>query len=202
MANKPKPTYSSDFENDFLPLLKAAYNFAYRLTFNEDEAKDLVQDAYLKAYRFYDSYQRGTNAKAWLFRIIKNTFINDYRKKSKEPPKYDYQEIEERYNNEDAAYQAASPLTYKESNEAGLNVEQINSLMGDEMTQALNSLQHDFREIIVLCDLEDFKYEEIAEILNIPIGTVRSRLHRARNALKDKIKEYAKTLGYIEKNKL
>ncbi len=189
MASKPLPVYSTDFENDFLPLLKPAYNFAYRLTYNEDEAKDLVQDSYIKAFRFYDSYQRGTNAKAWLFRILKNTFINDYRKKAKEPIKYDYQEIEEYYNAEGATIEP----------DKGLRVDIVNEMMGDEMTIALNGLQEDFREIIILCDLDDFKYEEIAEILNIPIGTVRSRLHRARHALKDKIKTYARTLGYVDK---
>lgn len=179
-------TLRTDFEKDFMPLMRQAYNFAFRLTYSEDDAKDLIQESYVKAFRFYDSFERGTNTKAWLFRIIKNTFINDYRKKSKEPQKYDYQEIEERYNGENAT---------GESDKA-LRVDIVNDMLGDEMTIALNALQEDFREIIILCDLEDFKYEEIAEILEIPIGTVRSRLHRARNAMKEKIKEYAKTLGY------
>ena len=185
---------TTDFEKDFMPLMRQAYNFAFRLTYNEDEAKDLVQDSYVKAFRFYDSFQKGTNTKAWLFRILKNTFINDYRKKRKEPPKYDYQEIEEFYNSENATSNVDSNLVQRESNQ--LRIDQVNDLMGDEMTMALNSLQDDFREIIILCDLEDFKYEEIAEILQIPIGTVRSRLHRARLALKEKIITYAKTLGY------
>lgn len=179
-------TLRSEFEKDFMPLMRQAYNFAFRLTFDEDEAKDLVQDTYVKAFRFYDSFQRGTNTKAWLFRILKNTFINDYRKKAKEPAKYDYQEIEEYFNAEGATVEP----------DKNLRVEEVNDLMGDEMTLALNSLQDEFKEIIILCDLEDFKYEEIAQILEIPVGTVRSRLHRARHALKEKIKEYAKTLGY------
>ncbi|MDX2191608.1 MAG: sigma-70 family RNA polymerase sigma factor [Bacteroidota bacterium] len=179
---------NTDFEKDFMPLARQAYNFAFRLTLDQDAAKDLVQDSYIKAFRFYDSFQKGTNAKAWLFRILKNTFINDYRKKSKEPPKYDYQEIEEYYNSENAS---VAP-------DNNLKVDVIDNMMGDEMTLAFNALQEEFREIIILCDLEDFKYEEIAEILNIPIGTVRSRLHRARNALKEKIKTYAKSLGYSD----
>jgi len=186
----------TDFEKEFMPLMRPAYSFAFRLTYNEESAKDLVQDSYIKAFRFYDSFQKGTNAKAWLFRILKNTFINDYRKKAKEPFKYDYSEIEERYNSDDANVGPDNNLVSRDSNK--LSIDQVNDLMGDEMTMALNGLQEDFREIIILCDLEDMKYEEIAEILEIPIGTVRSRLHRARNALKDKIVAYAKTLGYSD----
>lgn len=186
----------TDFEKEFMPLMRPAYSFAFRLTYNEESAKDLVQDSYIKAFRFYDSFQKGTNAKAWLFRILKNTFINDYRKKAKEPFKYDYSEVEERYNSDDANVGPDNNLVSRESNK--LSIDQVNDLMGDEMTMALNGLQEDFREIIILCDLEDMKYEEIAEILEIPIGTVRSRLHRARNALKDKIVAYAKTLGYSD----
>lgn len=178
--------FKTEFEKDFMPLMRQAYNFAFRLTYNEDDAKDLVQESYVKAFRFYESFERGTNTKAWLFRIIKNTFINEYRKKSKEPQKFDYQEIEERYNGENASVE----------HEQSLRVDIVNDMLGDEITIALNTLQEEFREIIILCDLEDFKYEEIADILNIPIGTVRSRLHRARNAMKEKIKVYAKTLGY------
>ena len=89
------------FEQEFLPHINSMYNFAYRLTFEEDDAKDLVQDTYLKAFRFIDSFERGTNAKAWLFRILKNSFINDFRKKSKQPAKVDYNEVESYYNSED-----------------------------------------------------------------------------------------------------
>jgi len=182
------PEIQSDFEKVFMPLSRQAYNFAYRLTLDPDDAKDLVQDTFIKAFRFYNSFQKGTNAKAWLFRILKNTFINNYRKKSKEPPKYDYQEIEEYYNSENAS-------VVPDNN---LRVEYVDQMMGDEMSKAFNELPDDFREIITLCDLEDFKYEEISQILNIPIGTVRSRLHRARNALKEKIRDYAKSLGYTD----
>ena len=90
------------FEREFLPHIDAMYNFAYRLTFDEDDAKDLVQETYLKAFRFINSFEEGTNAKAWLFRILKNSFINDYRKKSKEPAKVDYNEVESYYNSEEA----------------------------------------------------------------------------------------------------
>ena len=174
------------FDNEFLPQIDSMYNFAYRLTFDEDDAKDLVQETYLKAFRFIDSFQRGTNAKAWLFRILKNSFINDFRKKSKEPSKVDYQEVETYYNSDDVD---ASITT-------DLRVEAVQDMIGDEISNALNSLAVDFRTVIILCDLEGFTYEEMAKILDIPIGTVRSRLHRARNLLKEKLKSYAESMGY------
>lgn len=174
------------FNNEFLPHINSMYNFGYRLTLDEDDAKDLVQDTYLKAYRFIESFQKGTNAKAWLFRILKNSFINDYRKKSKEPSKVDYQEVESYYNSDEVDRQITTDL----------RVESLQSMIGDEISNALNSLDVDFRTVIILCDLEGFKYDEMAKILDIPIGTVRSRLHRARNLLKEKLSEYAKTMGY------
>ena len=174
------------FNNEFLPHINSMYNFGYRLTLDEDDAKDLVHDTYLKAYRFIESFQKGTNAKAWLFRILKNSFINDYRKKSKEPSKVDYQEVESYYNSDDVDRQITTDL----------RVESLQDMIGDEISNALNSLDVDFRTVIILCDLEGFKYDEMAKILDIPIGTVRSRLHRARNLLKDKLSEYATKMGY------
>jgi RNA polymerase sigma-70 factor (ECF subfamily) len=140
----------------------------------------------LRAYRFLHSFEEGTNAKAWLFRILKNTFINDFRKKSKEPAKVDYNEIET-FVNTDEVDVPPSHNAKEENNQY---------LIGDEIANALNSLDVDFRTILILSDLEDFKYDEMAKILDIPIGTVRSRLHRARGILKDKLQNYAKTKGY------
>lgn len=191
MEEMEKQQYSdsertSIFDNEFMPHINSMYNFAYRLTLDEDDAKDLLQDTYLKAFRFIDSFQKGTNAKAWLFRILKNSFINDYRKRSKEPAKVDYQEVESYYNSEDVDRQITPDL----------RVETLQDMIGDEISNALNSLDVDFRTVIILCDLEGFKYDEMAKILDIPIGTVRSRLHRARNLLKEKLSEYAKKMGY------
>lgn len=174
------------FDNEFLPHINSMYNFAYRLTFDEDDAKDLVQDTYLKAFRFIESFEQGTNAKAWLFRILKNSFINDFRKKSKEPAKVDYQEVETYYNSDDIDQAITTDL----------RIEAVQDMIGDEISNALNSLDVDFRTVIILCDLEGFKYDEMAKILDIPIGTVRSRLHRARNLLKDKLRSYATKMGY------
>ncbi len=191
MEETPREKYTEKekvnvFNNEFLPHINSMYNFGYRLTLDEDDAKDLVQDTYLKAYRFIESFQKGTNAKAWLFRILKNSFINDYRKKSKEPNKVDYQEVESYYNSDDVDRQITTDL----------RVESLKDMIGDEISNALNSLDVDFRTVIILCDLEGFKYDEMAKILDIPIGTVRSRLHRARNLLKDKLSVYAKKMGY------
>jgi RNA polymerase sigma factor (sigma-70 family) len=174
------------FDHEFLPHIHSMYNFGYRLTLDRDDAKDLVQDTYFKAFRFIESFQRGTNAKAWLFRILKNSFINDYRKKIKEPNKVDYQEVESFYNSDDVDRQITSDL----------RVDALKDMIGDEISNALNALDVDFRTVIILCDLEGFKYEEMAKILDIPIGTVRSRLHRARQLLKEKLSEYAKSMGY------
>ena len=175
------------FNREFMPHIDSMYNFAFRLTMDEDDANDLVQDTYLKAFRFIKSFEQGTNAKAWLFRILKNSFINDYRKKSKEPSKVDYQEVETTYNSEEA-----SDTTYT----VDLRADAVQELIGDEVANALNALPVDFRTVIILCDIEGFTYEEMAKILDIPIGTVRSRLHRARNLLKEKLRNYANTMGY------
>ena len=191
MENKAKQNYTEQqklhiFNTEFLPHIDSMYNFAYRLTFDEDESKDLVQETYLKAFRFLNSFQQGTNAKAWLFRILKNSFINDFRKKSKQPAKVDYQEVETYYNSDNVDVSITTDL----------RVDAVQDMIGDEISNALNSLAVDFRTVIILCDLEGFTYEEMAKILDIPIGTVRSRLHRARNLLKEKLQVYAKSMGY------
>ena len=183
--------YDRIFEQEFLPQIDALYTFAYHLTYNEEDANDLVQETYLKAYRFIENYKEGTNAKAWLFKILKNAFINQYRKKSKHPTQVDYEEVVNFHGEEDTQY----------SSYMDLREEMFQHMMGDEVTNAINSLPVDFRVVILLCDIEGFTYEEISKIIDIPIGTVRSRLHRARNMLKEKLQEYAKSLGYKDKRK-
>lgn len=191
MANEKnqKEKYDRIFEEEFLPQIDALYTFAYHLTYNEEDANDLVQETYLKAYRFIDKYIEGTNAKAWLFKILKNVFINQYRRRSKQPTKVDYEEIITYQDEEDTKY----------SSYMDLREEMFQDMMGDEVTNAINALPVDFRVVILLCDVEGFTYEEISKIIDIPIGTVRSRLHRARNMLKEKLKEYAQSLGYKDK---
>lgn len=187
--NNQNRDYNRVFEEEFLPQIDSLYTFAYHLTYNEEDANDLVQETYLKAYRFIDKYHEGTNAKAWLFKILKNVFINQYRRRSKQPTKVDYEEIVTYQDEEDTQY----------SSYQDLREEMFQQMMGDEVTNAINALPVDFRVVILLSDIEGFTYEEISKIIDIPIGTVRSRLHRARNMLKEKLKEYASSLGYRDK---
>ncbi len=189
--NDKEVQYDRIFEQEFLPQIDALYTFAYHLTYNEEDANDLVQETYMKAYRFIENYKEGTNAKAWLFKILKNAFINQYRKKSKQPTKVDYEEVINFHDEEDTQY----------SSYMDMREEMFQDMMGDEVTNAINSLPVDFRVVILLCDIEGFTYEEISRIIDIPIGTVRSRLHRARNMLKEKLNSYAKSLGYKDKRK-
>lgn len=189
MTNKERERL---FEREFYPHLDALHNFAMRLSGQESDADDLVQDTFLKAWRFIESYQRGTNAKAWLFRILRNSFINEFRKKSKQPHASDFSELDERVSAGDDDQFVYTPVD--------LRVEVFKNLLGDEVTGALQRLDLNFRLIILLSDVEEFTYEEISKILDIPIGTVRSRLHRARNELKSLLANYAKTMGYHERD--
>ncbi|MEQ1745452.1 MAG: sigma-70 family RNA polymerase sigma factor [Saprospiraceae bacterium] len=186
MANELTPTNSRHvFEREFYPLLDTVFSFAYRLTNDATRAEDLTQETYLKAWRFIGHYMPNTNAKAWLFRICRNAFINEYRAMVRLPRKVDYEDIVVYHNEDDPINNAYS----------GLHEEMGGCLIGDEVAKAVNALVPHVR-LIVLLDLEDFTYEEIAAIANIPIGTVRSRLHRARNVLADKLREYALQRGY------
>ena len=187
MAQKgSREYYHGVFERELLPHAEALKTFAYHLTYNENEADDLVQETYLKAYRFIDKYHEGTNAKAWLFKILKNAYINSYRKKAKRPVQVDYEEVVAYHDTDDDRITGYMDLRQ----------EIFQYMMGDEVTNAINSLPLDFRTVILLCDVEGFTYEEIATIIDVPIGTVRSRLFRARNMLKERLKKYAEALGY------
>jgi RNA polymerase sigma-70 factor (ECF subfamily) len=188
-----KPTNKREriFEEELFPHMESLKTFAYHLSYNENDADDLVQETYLKAHRFIDKYDEGTNAKAWLFKILKNAYINEYRKRSKRPNKVDFEDIINYHESEDSS-----------SAYFDLREEIFQNMMGDEVTIAINSLPIDFRTVILLCDIEGFTYEEISKIIDVPIGTVRSRLFRARNMLKEKLKNYAQSLGYEDKRGL
>lgn len=175
-----------DFNEEIIPHLDALYNFGLRLTSDPNDAEDLVQDTIVKAYRFFSSYEKGTNAKAWLFRILKNSYINNYRKKSKKPQEVDYDEVATFYETIRAERTETSDLEDK----------MFRELIDDELSQALDNIPEDFRTVVLLCDVEDFTYEEIANMLDVPIGTIRSRLHRGRNLLKAELMDYASKRGY------
>jgi RNA polymerase sigma-70 factor (ECF subfamily) len=175
-----------DFQKEAMQHIDALYNFALRMTNDQEDAEDLVQETYMKAYRFFDSFEKGTNCKAWLFRILKNSYINKYRKEAKEPDKVDYDDIKEFYH------------TVKHSSTDSNDMQEkiFGSLLDDEVSRALEGLPEDFREVVQLCDIEGFTYEEIANMVDCPIGTVRSRLHRGRKVLRDRLLDYAKLKGY------
>jgi len=177
-----------EFEQEALPHMDALYNFALRMTGDGDDANDLVQDTFLKAFRFFNKFEKGTNCKAWLFRIMKNTFINSYRKKTKEPDKVDYEDIEK-------FYETVKPSS---TDSAHLEKEIYDNLLDDEITSAIASLPDDFKTVIILSDIEGFTYDEIADFVDCPVGTVRSRLHRARKMLFAKLYKYANEKGYVK----
>ncbi|HLF20221.1 MAG TPA: sigma-70 family RNA polymerase sigma factor [Bacteroidota bacterium] len=177
----------TEFEAEALPHMDVLYNFALRTTGNEDDARDLLQETYLKAYRFWDKYEKGTNIRAWLFRIMKNSYINRYRKETREPNTVDYSDVENFYDSIRADSTDTNDLQEK----------LFGGLLGDEVTKALEDLPEDFRTVVILCDIEGLTYEEIAEFVDRPIGTVRSRLHRGRKLLQGKLFDYAKHRGLI-----
>ncbi len=166
--------------------MEALKTFAFHLTYNEDDADDLVQETYMKAHRSIDNYIEGTNAKAWLFKILKNSYINEYRKRVKQPIQVNLEDVTSLKSSDESKNQ-----TYED-----LREEIFDYSMGDEVTMAMMSLPEEFREVILMCDIENFSYEEIAKTIDLPIGSVRSRLFRARNMLKEKLKKYALDLGY------
>lgn len=176
-----------DFNTEIIPHLDATYNYALRLTMDPNDAEDLLQDSIVKAFRFFHSFQKGTNARAWLYRIVKNSYINNYRKASRQPQQVDYDEIATYYET----------IRSEQSETTDLQDQFYRREYDDHFKKALDELPEDFRTPLLLCDVEDFTYEEIANMLDVPIGTVRSRLHRGRNLLKEKIRDVARDRGYI-----
>lgn len=190
MSAETKRTEGFDgFESAAMPYLDALYNTAYRMARNAEDAEDLVQETYLKAYRSFDQFTPGTNLKAWLFKILKNTFINEYRKRQSKPAPSDFSEIEGTFESQvrgDPSAQIKNPE------------EEILDASFDEGVQdALDRLPPDYRMAVLLADLEGFSYKEIAEILEIPVGTVMSRLYRGRKLLEEALLVYARDHGYL-----
>ncbi len=170
----------------FMPALYAA---AMRMTRNPSDAEDLVQETYLKAYRSFDQFSAGTNLKAWLYRILTNTFINLYRKKKRSPDEVDIEDVDDFY--------LYNRLDETATDSQSAEAEFIASVPEASVREALDSLPDNFRIPVILADVEGFQYKEIAQILDVPIGTVMSRLHRGRRALQKRLHDYALRRGYV-----
>src|ERR671930_174916 len=178
-----------EFERLALPHIDPLFSAALRLTKNDRDAEDLVQDTFLRAYRFFDKFERGTNMKAWLFKILTNTFINRYRRKVKERSIVEGAEreaVHERFVSRDATDFAANPEQYF-----------FDRLLSDDVLRAIDALPIDFRLVVILADLQEFSYKEIAEILGCPVGTVMSRLFRGRKLLQKTLRDYAMGAGVL-----
>ncbi|HSN90789.1 MAG TPA: sigma-70 family RNA polymerase sigma factor [Anaeromyxobacteraceae bacterium] len=188
---KPDPS-RAEFEALALRHLDALYAAGLRLTRNERDAEDLVQDTFLRAYRFFDKFEKGTNIKAWLFKILTNTFINRYRRSVKERNIVDGAEreaVKERVVSRDATEYAANPEQHF-----------FDRLLSDDVVRAVDALPIDFRLVVILADLQEFSYKEIAEVLDVPVGTVMSRLFRGRRLLQKALASYAAASGVLPEN--
>ena len=176
-----------DFERDAMEFAPQLYSAALRMTRNPADAEDIVQETYLKAYRAYDTFEAGTNLKAWLYRILTNTYINKYRKQQRRPSEVELGELQDLY----LFKRLGEPSGASESAEQAV----LDEIVDLDVKQALESLPDHFRMPVLLADVEGFSYKEIAEILDIPIGTVMSRLHRGRKALQKKLWSVAEQRG-------
>lgn len=180
------------FQREAMPHVDSLFGAAMRFTRSRRDAEDLVQDTLLKAFVHFDKYKPGTNCKAWLFRILTNTFINRYRKTQRERVFLSEDSDAWRLDERVEARQESELEPREES-----QVEQIGRIFGDEVNEALQRIPLDFRTVVICVDVEDFSYKETAEILDCPIGTVMSRLYRGRRMLRAQLAEYAVEEGYI-----
>lgn len=179
-----------NFEAEVLPFMDSLYSTAYRMSRNRQDAEDLLQETYLRAYKYYDKFQEGTNFKAWLFKILKNTFINRYRKRQRQPLKNSFDEIEGAFESK----LLESPLTGRGATpEEELMVDALDQ----DVQQALEALPEDYRTAVEMADLQGLSYREISDQLGIPLGTVMSRLYRGRRKLEAVLLQYAREHGYI-----
>lgn len=187
---KLSPELQKRFEEEALPLLDSLYGAALRMTRNPADAEDLVQEAMMRAFRSFQSYEPGTNIKAWLFRILTNAYINTYRKKQREPQRVSAEEIEEFDLYQQLKDHASG---FDETPERVV----LDGLVDSDIIKAIDALPRQFRLAVVLSDIEDFSYAEMAEIMGVPMGTVMSRLHRGRKALQKRLWELARERGIV-----
>jgi len=180
----------ANFENDAMQYAPQLYSAALRMTRNPANAEDVVQETFLKAYRAYDSFSEGTNLKAWLYRILTNTYINKYRKKQRRPSEVELGELQDLY--------LFKRLGEHSGAQVSAESEALDMFVDEDIVEALESLPENFRLPVLYADVEGFSYKEIAEILDVPIGTVMSRLHRGRKALQRKLWNLAVERGLVE----
>jgi RNA polymerase sigma-70 factor (ECF subfamily) len=181
-----------EFEVAALEHIDSLFNFGMRMTGNREAAEDLVQETYLKVHRFSHTFKEGSNLKAWLFKILRNTFINTFRKKIKEPKSVNYDEVEDFY------LFNKIKTNKKEGDYVSVEDSDVYEFLEDEVKNAINRLPLAFREVVLYSDIEDLSYGEISEIVKCPIGTVKSRLFRARRLLQKSLWNYANERGYLK----
>jgi RNA polymerase sigma-70 factor (ECF subfamily) len=189
MLGRTQTVTRESFEQVALCHLDSLYATGLRMTRDPRDAEDLVQDTMLAAYRFFNKFEPGTNCKAWLFKILTNTFINKYRKRIRE------REVREVIDHDETPSLMSEDVAEASRDPEGLLV---GNLLSDDVKQALGAIPYDYRMAVVLCDLEEFSYKEIADIMDCPVGTVMSRLHRGRRLLQKALRDYAVREGIVK----